>query len=287
MKAIMACYCAKTYYHTPPFRSLTITAGYPMHPTLQLALRALRSVGEHYTYVFERLDIARTDKAVPELLDHCGRRVEQALERQLVRAHPDASFRGRFTQLKGSGEMQWLVDPLNGYDNLKRGYPAFALTLSIIIRDRLEHVLLLNPATGQEFLASRGRGATLNGRRIRVLPGWKAEQAALAYPLPAPGLRQQLLPVYSQLLTVLGVESLVTSGCAALDICAVAAGQLDAAILLGIEEQDLAPALLILKEAGGLAGDLSGAPSLTTEGRLLVANPKAFRQLVSQLKPHL
>lgn len=258
-----------------------------MHPTLQLALRALRSVSEHYTYVSERLDIARTDQAVPELLETCGRRVEQAIERQLVRAHPDASFRGRFAQLQGSGEMRWSVDSLTGYDNLKRGYPAFALTLSIYIRDRLEHVLLFNPATSQEFLASRGRGATLNGRRIRVLSGWKPEQAALAYPLPEPRLRQQLLPVYAQLLPLLGVETLLTSGCAALDICAVAAGQLDAAILMGVDEKELAPALLILKEAGGLAGDLSGAPSLTSEGRLLVANPKAFRQLVGQLKPHL
>ena len=80
---------------------------------------------------------------------------------------------------------------------------------------------------------------------------------------------------------------MVASGCTALDICAIAAGQLDAGIFLGADETELAPALLILKEAGGLYGDLTGAPTLDREGRLLVTNPKAFRQLVNQFKPHL
>ncbi|SFX17772.1 inositol monophosphatase family protein [Marinospirillum alkaliphilum] len=258
-----------------------------MHPTIQLALRAVRSVGEHYEYVSERLDLARVDNALTELLENCGRRVEQALERQLVRAHPDASFQGRSVQLKGSGDMSWVVNPLLGYENLERGYPAFALSLAIFLRGKLEHVIIFNPATGQEYLASRGRGATLNGRRIRVLSGWKAEKAAVAFPLPAAELRQQLFPVYLNLLPQVGMQALHASGCVALDICAVAAGQLEAGIFLGADESELAPALLVLKEAGGLYGDLSGAPALTAEGRLLVTNPKAFRQLVSQLKPHL
>ncbi|MBE0506813.1 MAG: inositol monophosphatase [Marinospirillum sp.] len=258
-----------------------------MHPTIQLALRAVRSVGEHYEYVSERLDLARTDNTVAELLENCGRRVEQALERQLVRAYPDASFQGRYVQLKGSGEMAWAINPLLGYENLERGYPAFALSLAIYLRGKLEHVIIFNPATEQEYLASRGSGATLNGRRIRVLQGWKAEKAAVAFPLPAASLRQQLLPVYANLIQQLGVQEMLSSGCVALDICAVAAGQLDAGIFLGADENELAPALLVLKEAGGLNGDLSGAPSLTAEGRLLVTNPKAFRMLVSQLKPHL
>ncbi|MDR9468789.1 inositol monophosphatase family protein [Marinospirillum sp.] len=258
-----------------------------MHPTLQLALRAARSVSEHYEHVLERLDLARSDNTLDELLQTCGKRVEQAIERQLVRAHPDASFKGRRVKLEGSGDICWEVDALTGEANLQRGYPSFALSISIYQRDRLEHVVLLNPATEQEYLASRGRGATLNGRRIRVLQGWKADQAAAALPLPAAGLREQLLPDYLKLVQHLGVNQLYASGCDTLDICAVAAGQLDAGIFLGADEQALAPALLILKEAGGLAGDLTGAPRLGERGRLLITNPKAFRQLVSQLKPHL
>lgn len=258
-----------------------------MHPTIQLALRAVRSVSEHYEYVSDRLDLARIDNTLAELLDNCGRRVEQALERQLVRAHPDASFQGRHVELKGSGDMTWVVEPLLGQSNLQRGYPAFALSLAIHLRGKLEHVIIFNPATSQEFLASRGRGAILNDRRIRVLQSWKAEQAAVALPLPATRLRQQLLPVYTNLVSHLNVQELHASGCVALDICAVAAGQLDAGIFLGADETELAPALLVLKEAGGLYGDVTGAPALDSEGRLLVANPKAFRQLVGQLKPLL
>lgn len=258
-----------------------------MHPTIQLALRAVRSVGEHYEYVAERLDLARIDNAVAELLSNCGWRVEQALERQLVRAHPDATFQGRNIQLKGSGDMTWIVNPLLGYENLGRAYPAYGISVAIYLKTKLEHVIIFNPATEQEFIASRGRGATLNGRRIRVTSGWKAEQATLAFPLPTLELREQLLAVYANLVPNLGVQNLVASGCTALDICAIAAGQLDAGIFLGADEAELAPALLVLKEAGGLFGDLTGAPSLDREGRLLVTNPKAFRQLVSQLKPHL
>ena len=258
-----------------------------MHPTIQLALRAVRSVSEHYEYVAERLDIARVDNAVAELLDTCGRRVEQALERQLVRAHPDASFNGRNIQLKGSGDMTWAVNPLLGYDNLGRAYPAYGISVAIYLKDKLEHVIIFNPATEQEFIASRGRGATVNGRRIRVTSGWKAEKATLAFPLPPMNIREQLMGVYTSLIPNLGVQNIVASGCVTLDICAIAAGQLDAGIFLGANETELAPALLILKEAGGLHGDLTGAPALDREGRLLVTNPKAFRQLVGQLKPHL
>lgn len=255
-----------------------------MHPTLQLALRAARSVGEHYEYLLDRLDLARTDNTLDELLANCSKRVEQSIERQLVRAHPDASFRGRRIQLQGSGELCWEIDSLVGEANLRRGYPAFALSIAIYQRDRLEQVILFNPATEQEFMASRGRGATLNGRRIRVLQGWKSEQAALALPQPAGLQRKALLPDYLKLVEHFYGTQLLASGCAALDICAVAAGQLDAGVFLGAETEQLAPALLILKEAGGLSGDLSGSPQLGEQGRLLVTNPKAFRQLVSQLK---
>ena len=258
-----------------------------MHPTIQLALRAVRSVDEHYEYVAERLDLARVDNTVAELLNNCGWRVEQALERQLVRAHPDASFQGRNIQLSGSGDMTWAVNPLLGYENLGRAYPAYGISVAIYLKDKLEHVIIFNPATEQEFIASRGRGATLNGRRIRVTSGWKAEKATLAFPFPAAKLREQLLPVYANLVLNLGVKDVLASGCTALDICAIAAGQLDAGIFLGADEAELAPALLVLKEAGGLYGDLTGAPALDKEGRLLVTNPKAFRQLVGQLKPHL
>lgn len=258
-----------------------------MHPTIQLALRAVRSVDEHYEYVAERLDLARVDNTVAELLNNCGWRVEQALERQLVRAHPDASFQGRNIQLSGSGDMTWAVNPLLGYENLGRAYPAYGISVAIYLKDKLEHVIIFNPATEQEFIASRGRGATLNGRRIRVTSGWKAEKATLAFPFPTTKLREQLLPVYANLVPNLGVKDVLASGCTALDICAIAAGQLDAGIFLGADEAELAPALLVLKEAGGLYGDLTGAPALDKEGRLLVTNPKAFRQLVGQLKPHL
>ncbi|SFC41250.1 myo-inositol-1(or 4)-monophosphatase [Marinospirillum celere] len=258
-----------------------------MHPTLQLALRAARSVSEHYEYVLERLDLARTDNTLDELLQTCGKRVEQAIERQLVRAHPDASFKGQRIKLEGSGDLCWEVNPLVGEANLRRGYPSFALSVAIYYRERLEQVVFVNPATEQEYLASRGRGATLNGRRIRVLQGWKEDQAAVALPLPPKSQREKLLPDYLQLVQQLAVHQVYASGCDALDICAVAAGQLDAGLFLGVDEQELAPALLILKEAGGLSGDLTGAPRLNEQGRLLVSNPKAFRQLVSQLKPHL
>ncbi len=255
-----------------------------MHPTIQLALRAARSVTEHYDYLFERLDLAQQDRQVPELLASCSQRIEQSIERQLVRAHPDASMRGRHVSLQGSGEMCWAVDALVGEANLAAGYPAFALSISVYVKDRLEHVVLLNPASNQEFMASRGRGAILNGRRIRVASGWKLEEARLALPVPSLRQRPLMMPRYLKALQQLPVKSVFASGCAGLDICAIAAGQLDAGLFFGVEETELAPFLLVLKEAGGLAGDLSGAPQLSADGVLLVTNAKAFRSLVSQFK---
>lgn len=257
-----------------------------MHPTIQLALRAVRSVRENYEYVLDRLDIARKDNALAEYLSNCGSKVEQNLARQLVRSHPDASFVGLSHKVKGEGPLSWHVNPLLGSSNLSRGYPAFALSVAIYFNGKLEHVIIYNPATEQEFMASRGRGATLNERRIRVLSGWPQDNASLAFPLPL-SQSEQLIKPYQNLVALLANQQILSSGCPALDICALAAGQLNAVILLGANVDELAPALLILKEAGGLHGDLNGAPQFDKQGRLLAANPKAFRLLVNQLKPAL
>lgn len=254
-----------------------------MHPAIQLALRAVRSVAEHYSHVADRYELARKDNELPELLTTCSQRVESNLQRQLIRAYPDASFSGSSVRLAGSGQLKWQVDSLLGYTNLSRAFPVYGLSLSIYQGDRLEHVIIFNPATDEEFLATRGRGASLNGKRIRVTSGYNASKATLALNYPHPE-DAHLLPLYVDLCSHLGVHSLVNRNCTSLDICALAAGQVDAGIFLGVSESDLTPALLILKEAGGLYGGLSGQPKLAAQDNLLAANPKAFRQLVNQLK---
>ncbi|ODC05097.1 hypothetical protein BFW38_01015 [Terasakiispira papahanaumokuakeensis] len=260
-----------------------------MHPMIQLALRAARSVIEHYDHVIERLDIARQDRNVDELIDHCAFRVEQALQRQLKRGYPDFSFNGTHIREEAQGDSTWVVNPLVGRDNLARGYPACALSVALYAAGRLEHVVIINPLSGQEFIAGRGRGASLNGRRIRVLTSWHAEQAHVAMPLPEMGVRMRMLPTYLDVQQYLGqqVAHLNTMNEPVLDLLAVAAGQLDAAIILGADMDALAPALMVLKEAGGLYGDVSGAPNLGSDARLLAANPKTFKALVSGIRPVL
>lgn len=254
-----------------------------MHPAIQLALRAALSVAEHYAQVADRYELARKDNELPELLAFCSKKVEQSLARQLIRAYPEASFNGIYQQISGQGPLKWQVNSLLGYTNLSRGFPVYGLSLSIYNAEKLEHAIIYNPATDEEFIASRGRGASLNGKRIRVTSGYNPSKATLALSYPTAEKTATYLPTYLNLAENLGVDSLVNRNCPSLDICALAAGQLDAGIFLGVNEAELTPALLILKEAGGLHSNLKGEPKLAATDNLLAANPKAFRQLINQL----
>ncbi|OBX37986.1 inositol-1-monophosphatase [Halomonas elongata] len=184
--------------------------------------------------------------------------------------------------------MLWRIEPVHGYSNLTVAAPDFALSVVCMVKGRPEHAVVICPFSDDEYLASRGRGAQLNGKRIRVPKHYTIDGARIAMGLPESALRSRLLPDHLTLTQQLAprVELMRASGSGLLDMAELASGRVDAAFVLGLEDQDLHVGSLLLKESGALMGAPDGQPSVSASQPLMAAGPRMYKALVKQLKPH-
>ncbi|CAM3346835.1 inositol monophosphatase family protein [Halomonas lysinitropha] len=263
-----------------------------MHPMVQFALRAARSAGEQFLRIRERIENSHQEHNLDRLLEDAAHNAETLIVRQLSRGYPQHGVQGRFTPHRAgedeSADTLWRIEPIHGYSNLSVASPSFALSVVCLVKGRPEHAVVICPFSDDEYLASRGRGAQLNGKRLRVSKNTAVAGTRIAMSLPEIGLRSRLLPSYLTLVQQLGsqIELQRASGSGLLDIAELAAGRADAAFVLGLEEQDLHVGSLLLKESGALMGTPDGQPNVDIEGRLMAAGPRLYKALVQQLKPH-
>ncbi len=264
-----------------------------MHPMVQFALRAARSAAEQFVRVRERVEVAHEERNLDGLLEDTARNAETLIVRQLARGYPQHGVSGRYTPHRdGEGEgrdVLWKIEPFHGYSNLGVAGKGFALSLVCLVKGRPEHAVVICPFSDDEFLASRGRGAQHNGKRIRVTKSTHVTGTRIAMGLPEAWLRPRHLPTYLNIVQQLApqAETLIASGCPLLDIAEMAAGRADAVFVLGLEEQDSLVGTLLLKEAGALMGGPDGSPSVAVEGNLMAAGPRLYKALVQVLKPHV
>ncbi|GAB3342184.1 inositol monophosphatase family protein [Chromohalobacter beijerinckii] len=264
-----------------------------MHPMVQFALRAARSAAEQFVRARDRIEVARGDQQLDQLLADTARNAETLIDSQFRRSYPQHGLSGRYTAHRdGEGEgadFHWRIEPFHGYSNLAVASPNFAISVICLVKGKPEHAVIVCPFSDDEYLVSRGRGAQLNGRRIRVPNHISVEGARIAAGLPEPWLRSRHLPTYLALVQALGpqVENFLSSGSGLLDLAQLAAGRVDAAFVLGLEEQDQLVGSLLLKEAGALLGGPDGSPTVSIEQNLMAATPRLYKTLVQQLKPRM
>lgn len=263
-----------------------------MHPMVQFTLRAARSASEQFLRVRERIENAHDEFNLDRLLEETAHKAEATIVQQLERGYPQHGLMGRFTPHKpGEGESEeilWKIEPMHGYSNLAVAGKGFAISVVCLVKGRPEHGVVVCPFSDDEYIASRGRGAQHNDKRIRVSKPTAVEATRMAMSLPELFLRTRHLPAYLTLAQQLGpqVNTLLASGSGLLDLCELASGRVDSAFVLGLEEQDMHVGSLMLKEAGALMGTPDGRPSVTVEGQLMAAGPRLYKALVKQLTPH-
>lgn len=264
-----------------------------MSPMIQYTLRAARSAVEHFLRIRERIENAHEESNLDRLLEDAARKAEGTIVHQLERGYPQHGVSGRYTPFKaGEGEgadIVWKIEPLHGYSALSVAGKGFALSVVCLVKNRPEHAVVIAPFSDDEFLASRGRGAQHNGKRMRVSKASAIGATRLSMSLPESWLRPRHLPTYLTLIQQLApqVDTLFATGSGLLDILEMASGRTDSVFVLGLEEQDLQVGSLVLKEAGALSGTPSGQPSLQVEGQLMAANPRLYKALLKQLAPHV
>ncbi|MGP9497544.1 inositol monophosphatase family protein [Halomonas sp. 86] len=263
-----------------------------MNPMVQFTLRAARSAVEQFQRVRERIENAHEESNLDRLLEDTARKAEATIVHQLERGYPQHGYVGRYTSHKAGedegSETVWKIEPIHGYSNLAVAGKGFALSVVCLVKGRPEHAVVISPFGDDEYIASRGRGAQHNGKRMRVSKPTAITGTRLAMSLPEAWLRPGNLPAFLTVTQQLApqVETLVATGCGLLDMCELASGRVDSAFVLGMEEQDMQVGTLFLKEAGALMGTPDGQPSVKVEGQLMAAGPRLYKALIKQLAPH-
>lgn len=256
-----------------------------MEPMTHIALRAARRAGEQIVRAADDLSrIAVRDKRANDFVSEVDEQAEQDIIAQLRRAYPEHAMLGEESGRSGpeDAEYLWVIDPLDGTTNFLRGIPHYGVSIACLRKDRLEHAVVVNPVLGEEFTASRGRGAQLNGRRIRVSERPGLEGALLGTGIPFKGHQDRHLPAYTQSLAALASRcaGIRRAGAASLDLAYVAAGRLDAFWEIGLSAWDMAAGALLVREAGGLVADLDGSEHFLRSGNIACGNLKCFKAVL-------
>lgn len=265
-----------------------------MQPMLNIALRAARSAGEMIFRSIERLDvISISAKDAKDYVTEIDQAAEQSIIQALRKTYPDHAFLGEegthHTGFGGGADYQWIIDPLDGTTNFIHGVPHFAVSIACKYRGRLEHAVVLDPIRQEEFTASRGRGAALNGRRLRVSARKSLDDALLGTGFPFRDEQIKYLDNYLGMFRDLSGQTagIRRAGAASLDLAYVAAGRYDAFWEFGLSEWDMAAGALLIQEAGGLVSDFSGGHEYLEKGQIVAGNTKCFKAVLTTIQPHL
>ena len=184
-------------------------------------------------------------------------------------------------------EFVWIIDPLDGTTNFLHGFPQFAVSIGVQRRGRMEHAVVYDPLRQELFTASRGEGAQLDGRRIRVSPHIGLERALIGTGFPYRANLQWLDTYMAMLKAVMqATAGIRRPGAAALDLAYVAAGRLDAFWEFGLSPWDTAAGTLLITEAGGMVGRLNGG-EYKQDGDIVAGTPKVYAPLLELLAPHI
>jgi myo-inositol-1(or 4)-monophosphatase len=257
-----------------------------MHPMLNTAIKAARKAGNLINRASRDLDLIKVEsKRRNDFVTEVDRAAEATIIETLREAYPNHGFLGEESGLvKGSNaEFEWIVDPLDGTTNFIHGVPQYAVSIGLKHKGIITQGVVYDPAKNELFTATRGAGAFLNDKRIRVSKREKIGDSLIGTGFPfskIDNLDQYIAMFRKVTLNCAGVRR---PGAAALDLAYVAAGRFDAFWEIGLSPWDMAAGSLLVQEAGGLVGDLSGESGYLEAGEIVAGNPKVFVQLLSLL----
>lgn len=262
-----------------------------MQPMANMAVRAARRAGQIIVRALDRVDLLTVEeKRKNDLVSEVDRQAEAAIVEILHKAYPDHAIIGEEggQAASGDGEYTWIIDPLDGTTNFLHGLPHFCVSIACTRQGRIEHGVVLDPIRDETFVASRGHGAQLNDRRVRVSRRAQLDGALVGTGIPYRDVETHLSAYMGMLESVTrrtgGVRR---AGAAALDLAYVAAGRLDAFWELGLKPWDMAAGALLVSEAGGLVSDFAGGRQFLDTGNIVCGNPKCFKALLQTLAPHM
>jgi myo-inositol-1(or 4)-monophosphatase len=256
-----------------------------LHPMLNVAIKAARVAGSIINRASLDVETVRvTTKQTNDFVTEVDHAAEAAIIETLLTAYPDhgiwAEESGRRDGKGRDKDHIWIIDPLDGTTNFIHGFPVYCVSIALMVKGRIEQAVIYDPTRNDLFCATRGRGAYLNDRRIRVAKRNTLRECLLSTGFPfRPG---DAFQTYLQLIgdVMPRCAGVRRAGSAALDLAYVAAGFSDGFFELGLSPWDVAAGSLLVTEAGGLIGNFSGEADFLEQKECLAANPKVYGQLI-------
>jgi myo-inositol-1(or 4)-monophosphatase len=265
-----------------------------MHPMLNTAVKAARQAGRlinRASLDSDALQVTRKERN--DFVTEVDRAAEDAIIETLLGAYPRHSIlaeesghrpsaggnRDRTETLR-EAEHIWIIDPLDGTTNFIHGLPHYCISIALMERGVITQGLIYDPVRNELFTASRGRGAFLNDRRIRVSKRIRLEESLIGTGFPFRRIHD--IDIYLKMLRPVMEKAagIRRAGAAALDMAYTAAGRFDGFFELGLKPWDVAAGSLLVTEAGGLVGDFNGNASYMESEQIVAGTPKVFSALI-------
>jgi myo-inositol-1(or 4)-monophosphatase len=258
-----------------------------MHPLLNTAVKAARRAGSIINRAsLDRGGLLVRAKGKNDFVTQVDKAAEDAIIQILRQAYPDHAILAEESGLTESAknEYRWIIDPLDGTTNFIHGFPQYCVSIAVQHRGATVHGVVYDPTRNELFTASKGAGAFIDDRRMRVTKCEQLKDALVGTGFPFKEVAR--LTVYMRQLRTMMTSSagVRRAGAAALDLAYVACGRMDAFWEMGLSSWDMAAGALMIKEAGGLVGDLEGEDGFLDKGEIAAATPRVFPQLLAALR---
>ncbi|MBS1137471.1 MAG: inositol monophosphatase family protein [Proteobacteria bacterium] len=259
-----------------------------MHPALNIAIKAARRAGQIINRASLDLDLVKvSSKRHNDFVTEIDKAAEAAIIGVIRDAYPEHAILAEESGPSGESEYRWIIDPLDGTTNFIHGFPQYAVSIALAHKGVLTQAVIYDPTRNELFTASRGRGAFLNDRRLRVGNRVRLEEALIGTGFPYRVFEHMdaYLGMFRELMQK--TAGIRRPGSASLDLAYVAAGRFDGFWEIGLAPWDLAAGALLITEAGGLVGDLTGEAGYLESGNIVGGSPKIFAQILQVIQPHL
>lgn len=257
---------------------------------LNIAIKAARSAGALINQASRDLELLKVETKSPnDFVTEVDQAAERLVIETLLGAYPKhgilAEESGDKHGTQGS-DFVWIIDPLDGTTNFIHGYPFYAVSIGLAVKGQIQQAVVYDPVHNDLFYASKGRGAFLNDRRLRVSKRTRMAESLIGTGFPF--RRGDDFKRYMEMFSLISQNcaGLRRPGAAALDLCYVAAGYCDGFFETGLSPWDVAAGSLLVTEAGGLVGNFSGDADFLYQREVIAGNPRIYGQLVQTLAPY-
>ncbi|MBS0290716.1 MAG: inositol monophosphatase [Proteobacteria bacterium] len=254
-----------------------------MHPIVNIAVTAARQAGKVILRAQDQMEnIQVIEKGRNDFATHVDKAVEEIIIDTIKKAYPNHAILGEESGLipgKQGADVTWIIDPLDGTTNFIHGFPQFCISIGVVQQDKILHGVVYDPIRDELFSASRGDGARMNGKRLRVSNADKLQKALLGTGFPFKDFSH--LDDYLTFLKAIipHCAGIRRAGAAALDLAYVAAGRLDGFWEFGLKPWDIAAGALFIQEAGGFVTTIHGDNDILHGTSILAAPPKIYQEM--------